>query len=241
MTEREKELYESFVLRLNGKEGKDGKPPFEAFVNASKSLGKMKLSQKLKDELRTMVETKFSKEPKEPSSKKTGEKLSDFVAAQVLPPPPASRTPVYGTIPAAVAAKLSFLREAIENNVNVIHGLNEAKEAEPNVDVSEIQDAINRLNLLNSLHNQEVDLILKTVFPAGAAASPTVNQPQVSPGANGGAPVIPQAPIPPSPPTALATRLPIGFRHQTEPDPKEVEMLKRTEPIYNGPKGNKII
>jgi hypothetical protein len=256
MTKEETKLYEVFVKRLNGESSEDGKPPFTEFSSGAKSLGKMKLSQKVKDELRGMLETKFErgagtpapavKKNKTPSTVAAlATTVATLVADQQLPPSvPASRTPVYGTIPEGVAAKLTFLREAIENNVNVIHGLMEAKQTNPDIDVSEIQDTVNRLNLLNFQHDAEVDYILKTVFPSGSkyvTPASTLTQPPLPPPTNGAAVIPVQAPVPPTPglgrspfsrtePKAVAGfRMP-PTREQTEADPREVEMLRRTKP-----------
>lgn len=231
MKPEEKKIYDDFVTRLDGKEA-GGKPGFKDFVSAAKSLPRLNLPQKAKDELRTMMGEKFGREdgakPKAPQRKVTEQSLSEATAAQGLPEPaPVSRQPVYGGIDDGTLAKLEFLAQAIENNVTVIHGLKAAHDANPSSDVSEIQESINHLNTLNHQYNDEVNRIMETVF---AGPKKTTKTAGFAP-----PPVVPPAPTPPSPPapTALATNRPIGFRReQTAPDPHEVAMLERTKPTH---------
>lgn len=234
MNAEEKKRYDNFVTRLNGKPA-DGKNPFKDYSSAMKALPHLQVSQKVKDELKDLVAKKYGREegsaPPKPTAKQAAgvpslTTLFDGLPSSEKP----SRQPVYGTIPAGVSAKLEFLTAAIQNNAQVIHGLMEAKLTDPNADVSEIQDAINRLNRLNAQHGQEVDYILKTVFPDNSTngAAPATNL------VGSSIPVSPQAPTPPSPPTAT-TKQPIGFRpraEQTEADPHEVSVLARTRPQH---------
>jgi len=124
--------------------------------SATKSVSRRSLTQGQKTALMHAVEKRFGSEAPAPKPVMSST-FEEFLRAAKVP----VRT--LSEVPPRHLAYLSFLREAIQTNVDIAHGMKAMKEIDADIDTTEAQDVVNRLTILFDRYNKELAHILSIV------------------------------------------------------------------------------